>query len=195
MRLTKPWSVTTLAVVGLFALAGCGGDNASEANPSFEAVEESSSPMSADPQPETEAPETEAATEGFGTEESDTSGDDSLLATCQDYAAFDRGFVADVENIMTLAADPEASEEEMAAAHGQMEDFRSEFEGIIAEAENQEFIDNAEKTLESLKIFEQMTEPGASMSEKDALSSDPAMQEGVAAEEQLVQLCNTELGF
>ena len=117
------------------------------------------------------------------------------MATCQDYAEFDRGLVADIENIMALAADPEASEDEMAEAHGQMEDFRSEFEGIISEAENQEFIQNAEKTLESLKIFEQMTEPSASMSEKDQLSSDPAMQEGVEAEEQLVQMCNSELGF
>lgn len=191
MRLRKSWSVTTLAVVGLFALAGCGqgGDNDSEADPSFESLEESSSPMPADPEPETEE------AESFETDDSAAGGDDSLLATCQDYAEFDRGLVADIENIMALAADPEASEDEMAEAHGQMEDFRSEFEGIISEAENQEFIQNAEKTLESLKIFEQMTEPSASMSEKDQLSSDPAMQEGVEAEEQLVQMCNSEIGF
>ena len=192
MRLSKPWSVTTLAVVGLFALAGCG-QNETEAEPNIEAIEESTSPSAANMQPEPNSSETE--TEGFGSETTDSSSDDSLLSTCQDYAAFDREFVAEIEGIMTLAANPDASEQEMAEANDQMQGLRSEFEGIIAEAENQDFVQNAEKTLESIKIFEQMTEPGLSMSEKDQLSSDPAMQTGVEAEEQLVQMCNTELGY
>lgn len=190
MRLRKPWSVTTLAVVGLFALAGCG-QSQTEADPNFEAVEESTSPSAAQMSPETNGSDTE----GFGSETSDSSGDDTLLSTCQDYAAFDREFVAEIEGIMTLAANPDASEQEMAEANEEMQGLRSEFEGIIAEAENQDFVQNAEKTLESIKIFEQMTEPGLSMSEKDQLSSDPAMQTGVEAEEQLVQMCNAELGY
>lgn len=192
MRLRKPWSVTTLAVVGLFALAGCG-QSETEAEPNIEAIEESTSPSAASMQPESNSSEIE--TESFGSETSDSSSDDSLLSTCQDYAAFDREFVAEIEGIMTLAANPDASEQEMAEANEQMQGLRSEFEGIIAEAENQDFVQNAEKTLESIKIFEQMTEPGLSMSEKDQLSSDPAMQTGVEAEEQLVQMCNTELGY
>lgn len=193
MRLRKSWSVTTLAVVGLFAVAGCGQQDDSDADPNFESLEESSSPMPADLQPEAEG--SEAETESFESESSDSSGDDSLLGTCQDYAAFDRGFVAEIEGIMTLAASPDTSEQEMTEANDQMQEFQSEFEGIIAEAENQEFVQNAEKTLESIKIFEQMTDPSASMTEREQLSQDPAMQTGIEAEDQLVQMCNTELGY
>src|SRR5699024_9385140 len=122
MRLRKPWSVTTLAVVGLFALAGCG-QSETEAEPNIEAIEESTSPSAASMQPESTSAEIE--TETFASESSHSSGDASLLSTCPEYAAADHESVAGIEGMMTLAADSDASEQEMAEANAQMQATRS----------------------------------------------------------------------
>lgn len=191
MRLRKPWSVTTLAVVGLFALAGCGqsDQNTSDADPNFEAIEESSSPTTSY-QPETDGFETDSfATDGTGVSE------DGLLGTCQDYAAFDREHASGLQRVVTVVSNPDASEQEQTEAHETIQQVRSEFDSILAEAEHAEFVQNAESTLETFELLEQMSDPSTSMTEKQQIFDQSTLQSGLEAEERLVSMCNTELGY
>lgn len=191
MNLRQTLPVSALAVAGIFGLAACSG-GISDADPNVESLEETAE---ATPSP------TEEATEPFPSPESspssmspESSADaSSLNATCESYWEFDQEFAPGIENVMMTAMDPNASDEERTEAHDEMVRAREEFNQILADAEDQEFIDLAEDTVPTFDLFVSVTDPDLSEDEKNELVESSDIDSAIEAEEELIDLCNAEL--
>lgn len=172
----KPFAILTMAAVGALGLAGCSQTalNDPDINPNFEAIGESYG----SPAPSTAQPEI------------DTS-DDSLVAACDDYYDFDQEYAVEIEQVMTTAADPNASDADLAEAHEFTKEARAEFEALVDDAEHDEFVTAAEQTVPTLELFEQLTDPDLADEEKAALFDANDVDAGVQAEIDLVDLCTT----
>lgn len=174
MRAQKTLAKTALAAIGLLGLAGCSQSALSDPdiNPNFEAIDDSYD----SPAPSTTQPES-------------NTGDDSLTAACDDYHEFDQEYAGEIEEVMATAADPDASDADLAEAHEFTRDARADFEALLDAAEHDEFIAAAEQTIPTLELFEQLTNPDLSDDEKIALFEANDMDAGVQAEIELVDLC------
>src|SRR5699024_1734148 len=182
MKLRQTLPVSALAVAGLFTLAACSG-GISEADPNVEALEETEE---ATPSP------TQETTEPSTSPESSASSS-TLNATCESYWEFDQEFAPEVEDVMMVAMDPDASDEERTEAHEEMVEAREAFDQILADAQDQEFIDLAEDTLPTFDLFASLTDPDLSEDEKAELIEDSDIDSAIDAEEELIDLCNAEL--
>src|SRR5699024_1989228 len=97
------------------------------------------------------------------------------------------------ENVMMTAMDPNASDEERTQAHNEMDRAREEFNQILADAEDQEFIDLAEDTVPTFDLFVSVTDPDLSEDEKNELVENNDIDREIVAEEELIELCKAEL--
>ena len=184
MNLRQTLPVSAMAIAGLFALAGCSGGISGDADPNVEALEETEEAPS--------SPTEETTDETISSPDS-TADSSSLNATCEAYWDFDQEFAPEVEKVMTEATDPESSDEERAAAHDDMLEARDVFNQILADAEDEEFIELAEETLPTFDLFASLTDPDLSDDEKNELFEETDVDSAIEAEEELIDLCNAEL--
>jgi len=176
MRPQKTLAITAMAALGLFGLTGCSQSalNDPDIDPNFEAIDNSYD----SPAPSTTQPEINTS-------------DDSLTAACDDYYDFDQEYADEIEQVMSTASDPNASDADRTEAHEFTQDARADFEALLDAAENDEFIAAAEQTVPTLELFEQLADPDLSNDEKTALFEANDMDAGVQAEIALVDLCTT----
>lgn len=120
-------------------------------------------------------------------------GGSSLAQDCDVYYDFDQEYSAQIQEAMTVSMGPDASEEELAETQELAQNATSDFQTVVAEASDDEFIATAEQTLPSFELIETLADPEVADAEKMQLAQSPELQEAVEAESQLIEMCNAEL--
>lgn len=117
----------------------------------------------------------------------------ALADSCEEFYEFDQEYASEIEQVMSTATSPDSSDEDKTDAQEFMQEARGDFEEVVAEAEDEEFLSSAEKVLPTYEIFEQLVEPGMTPQEQMELLQTGDMQSGLEAESQLIELCDAEI--
>ncbi|WP_022869821.1 hypothetical protein [Yaniella halotolerans] len=117
----------------------------------------------------------------------------SLADSCEDFHAFDQEYVAEIDRAMSTATRPEASEDDKAAAQELVQEARLDFEEIVADAQDEEFLASADEIPPTYALYEQFIEPDMTQDDQMEILQSGDMQDGLEAQAELTKLCDAEI--
>ena len=116
----------------------------------------------------------------------------SLADSCAEFAAFDQEYVAEVDRALSTATQPEATAEDKAKAQELVQEARLDFEEIVADAEDEDFVASAGSIPPTYALYEQFVEPDVTQEEQMEMLQTQDMQDGLKAQAALTQLCDAQ---
>lgn len=117
----------------------------------------------------------------------------SLADSCEDFYEFDQEYAAEIDRVMSTATSPDATDEDKAKAQDFVQEAREDFEEIVADAEDEEFLSSAGEIPPTYALFERFVEPDMTQEDQMELLQTGGMQSGLEAEAELIELCDAEI--